>query len=90
MDSVGIRDLKAHLSRHLKRVRSGTRLMVTERGRPIATIGPVDAPVNADWAHRMVAAGKAHWDGGKPAGCGQPVPVAPDRMVSTAVLEDRR
>ncbi len=42
MDTVGIRELKAHLSRHLKRVRSATRLMVTERGRSIATISPVE------------------------------------------------
>ena len=41
METVGIRELKAHLSRHLKRVRSGTRLMVTGRGRSIATISPV-------------------------------------------------
>jgi hypothetical protein len=28
MDTVGIRELKAHLSRHLKRVRSGTTLPI--------------------------------------------------------------
>ena len=38
METVGIRELKTHLSRHLKRVRSGTRLLVTEHGRSIATI----------------------------------------------------
>ena len=51
MDTVGIRELKAHLSRHLKRVRSGARLIVTERGRSIATISPVDTP--ADVAGRI-------------------------------------
>ena len=44
MDTVGIRELKAHLSRHLKRVRAGRRLLVTERGRIIASIHPVDEP----------------------------------------------
>ena len=44
MDTVGIRELKAHLSRHLKRVRSGSRLLVTERGRVIASIDPVETP----------------------------------------------
>lgn len=90
MDTVGVRELKAHLSRHLKRVRSGARLMVTERGRPIATVNPVETPAEVGWAHRLVAQGRAHWDGGKPAGCSRPVPVAPGRMVSGAVLEDRR
>jgi prevent-host-death family protein len=89
MDTVGIRDLKAHLSRHLKRVRSGTRLMVTERGRSIATISPVDTPADVAWAHRLVAEGRAHWSGGKPAGNPRAARPAAGRMVSDAVLEDR-
>ena len=43
MNTVGIRELKAHLSRHLRRVRSGVRLLVTETGRVVATIDPVGA-----------------------------------------------
>jgi prevent-host-death family protein len=90
METVGIRELKAHLSRHLKRVRSGIRLMVTERGRSIATINPVETPADVGWAHRLVAEGRAHWDGGKPSGCSRPVPINAGRTVSSAVLEDRR
>jgi len=90
MDTVGIRELKAHLSRHLKRVRSGTRLLVTERGRAIATIDPVDAPAPVEWAHALVATGRARWSGGKPEGCRQPVGITDGRTVSAAVLEDRR
>ena len=90
MDTVGIRELKANLSRHLKRVRSGARLVVTDRGRPIATVNPLDTPADVGWALRLVADGRAHWDGGKPAGCSRPGQVAPGRMVSAAVLEDRR
>ncbi|NUR56970.1 MAG: type II toxin-antitoxin system prevent-host-death family antitoxin, partial [Acidobacteria bacterium] len=41
MNTVGIRELKAQLSRHLKRVRAGARLVITERGRAIASIQPV-------------------------------------------------
>jgi prevent-host-death family protein len=89
MDTVGIRELKAHLSRHLKRVRSGARLMVTERGRSIATISPVEAPPDVDWAHRLVAEGRAHWSGGKPVGGQRPARVTGVRTVSDAVLEDR-
>ena len=90
MDTVGIRDLKAHLSRHLKRVQSGVRLAVTERGRTIATISPVDAPSNVDWAHALVAAGRAHWSGGKPQGATRLVRVRRGKSVSDAVIEDRR
>lgn len=89
MESVGIRELKAHLSRHLKRVRSGARLMVTERGRSIATISPVEPPVDVDWAHRLVAQGRARWSGGKPTGSARPARVTGTRTVSAAVLEDR-
>ena len=89
METVGIRDLKNHLSRHLKRVRAGARLLVTERGRPIATITPVDAPLHAVWADALVEAGRAHWNGGKPAGSRRPVRVA-GRSVAALVLEQRR
>jgi len=90
MDTVGIRELKAHLSRHLKRVRSGTRLVVTERGRAIASIQPIEAPMDAGWARALVADGRARWSGGKPDGVRPPVPIAKGRSVSDAVLEDRR
>jgi prevent-host-death family protein len=89
METVGIRELKAHLSRYLKRVRSGTRLVITERGRSIATMSPVDTPADVAWAHRLVADGRAHWSGGKPVGNPQPVHVAGERTVSDAVLENR-
>ena len=81
MHTVGIRDLKAHLSRHLKRVRAGTRLLVTERGRSIATIAPVDAPVDHDWAHRFVAGGRALWSGGYQTHKGECGPPAFDRWL---------
>jgi prevent-host-death family protein len=89
MDTVGIRDLKANLSRHLKRVRSGTRLVVTERGRSIATLNPVEAPADVDWAHQLVAEGRAHWNGGKPTGATRPARLT-GKTASSVVLEDRR
>jgi prevent-host-death family protein len=89
METVGIRDLKAHLSRHLRRVRSGVRLAITERGRTIATISPVETPTNVEWAHQFVAEGRAHWNGGKPTGAARP-PRLPRKTAATLVLEDRR
>jgi prevent-host-death family protein len=92
-NTVGIRDLKAHLSRHLRRVRSGTRLEVTERGRTIATISPAhtpDEPPEVQWARKMVLDGRAQWSGGKPEGTSRPVTRTTGPTVSDAVLEDRR
>jgi prevent-host-death family protein len=90
LETVGIRELKTHLSHHLKRVRSGTRLLVTEHGRSIATINPVETAPDLDWAHQLVAEGRAHWNGGKPTGVRKPGAVTGDRTASSIVLEDRR
>jgi prevent-host-death family protein len=90
MDTVGIRELKAHLSRHLKSVRSGARLLVTQRGRVIASIDPADTSDGLEWARALVTAGRAHWSGGKPDGCRHPVRTTGGRTVSAVVLEERR
>ena len=89
METVGIRELKVHLSRHLKRVRAGVRLAVTERGRTIATISPVEPPADVDWAHQLVAEGRAQWNGGKPTGSARP-PRLSRGTAASVVLEDRR
>lgn len=89
METVGIRELKTHLSRHLKRVRSGRQLLVTDRGRSIATINPVETPSDIGWAHQLVAEGHAHWNGGKPAGAKRPATVK-GNTASSIVIEDRR
>jgi prevent-host-death family protein len=89
MNSVGVRDLKNRLSHHLKRVRAGARLTVTERGRPIATLSPVEEKDDLAWLHKMVAEGRAHWSGGKPKGSKNPPRVRGQRA-SDIVIEDRR
>jgi len=43
MSKVGIADLKARLSEHLRRVRSGRTLTVLDRDTPVAQIVPYDA-----------------------------------------------
>jgi prevent-host-death family protein len=89
MAAVGIRELKNQLSRYLKRVRAGERLVVTERGEPVAVISP-PAPTPL---HRRVEAmlrrGVAHWEGGKPRGAKRP-PKVRGGSVARAVIEDRR
>ena len=90
MNTVGIRELKANLSRHLKRVRSGARLVVTERGRAIASIQPIETPDDVEWAHALVATGRAQWSGGKPEGAKPLLRKKGHKTVSDAVIEDRR
>ena len=89
MNTVGIRELKAHLSRHLRRVRSGARLVITERGHAIATVNPLETAGDVEWAHALVSAGRAQWSGGKPEGLTPPAAIKAGKSVSDAVLEDR-
>jgi prevent-host-death family protein len=42
MSKVGIADLKAHLSQHLRRVRGGRTITVFDRQTPVAQIVPYD------------------------------------------------
>jgi prevent-host-death family protein len=42
MPKVGIADLKAHLSAHLRKVRAGVTITVLDRDTPVARIVPYD------------------------------------------------
>lgn len=53
MESVGIRELRQNLSRHLARVKAGQSLIVTERGDEVALLVPSGA--NADRHARLAA-----------------------------------
>lgn len=86
MDSVGVRELKNKLSKHLKRVRQGHRLIITEHGKPIAVLAPVDQPRVPEGILRMIREGRAHWNGGKPKGARI---YAPGAKLVEAVLEGR-
>jgi prevent-host-death family protein len=52
--AVGIRELRDGLSRHLADVRAGRTVTVTDHGRPIARIVPVDQP---DLLQELIAEG---------------------------------
>lgn len=41
MVTVGVAELKAKLSEYLARVRQGEEVVVTDRGRPVARLGPI-------------------------------------------------
>jgi prevent-host-death family protein len=52
MSWVGIRELRDGLSRHLAEVRGGRTVTVTDHGRPVARIVPVDRPTTLE---RLIA-----------------------------------
>lgn len=55
VDLLGVRELKQNASRLLERVKAGERLEVTERGRPIALLTPLE---DEDEYGRLVEAGE--------------------------------
>ena len=57
MESVSVRELRQHLSRYLRRVAAGERLIVTERRRPVALLGPL--PERDDILDFLIATGEA-------------------------------
>lgn len=54
MESIGVRELRQHASRYLARVAGGETLEVTDRGRPVARL----VPVNRDEWQTLVASGR--------------------------------
>ncbi|MBN1962677.1 MAG: type II toxin-antitoxin system prevent-host-death family antitoxin [Deltaproteobacteria bacterium] len=45
---IGIRALKANLSKYLKRAANGELILVTDRGESIALLGPIPGRLNLD------------------------------------------
>lgn len=54
--TVGIAELRQNLSRYLRRVEDGERLLVTDRNRPIAELGP--PPSTGEALDRLIAEGR--------------------------------
>ncbi len=55
MKTIGIAQLKAHLSRYLEQVKSGQEVIVTERGLPVAKIVPLRAAEARDSRRERLA-----------------------------------
>jgi prevent-host-death family protein len=61
---VGIRELKARLSRYIRALKSGTTIVVTERGKPVARLIAIELSPQARIAE-LAKAGFLHWNGKK-------------------------
>ncbi len=55
-ETVGIAELRQNLSLYLRRVARGERLVITDRNRPVAEIGP--PPVSGAGLDRLIAEGR--------------------------------
>lgn len=70
--TVGVAELRQNLSRYLREVERGERLLVTDRNRPVAELGPPSTS-GAD-LDRLIAEGRV----GRPARRGLPGPLELD------------
>jgi len=68
-ETVGVAELRQNLSRYLRRVGEGERLVVTDRNRPVAELGP--APSTGADVDRLIAEGRVS----RPARRGLPAPL---------------
>ncbi len=89
MTHVGVKTLKNQLSRYLRLASDGERVVVTDRGRPIAQLTQIAASEETTKVWDLVQKGAASWDGGKPRGSANP-PRVRGKTAAEMVIEDRR
>jgi prevent-host-death family protein len=85
-DRVGIRELRQDLSRYLRRVRAGERLIVTERREPVAVLVPWAD--ESDPLERLIAQGLATRGNGDLLAV-EPAPRRVSRAGSEALEQER-
>jgi prevent-host-death family protein len=81
---VAVRELKAKLSAYLQRAAAGEHITVTDRGRPVAVLGPLVGAVDLDAAAEAGWLTRASSSGLKPVRRHQPL-----RSVQDVLDEDR-
>lgn len=86
--SVGVRELKLHLSEYLRQVKQGQTVIITDHGQPVGRIVPAPKTL-AEKTQALIDAGELEWSGRKV----EPTPpVARLRGSKTAaeiLIEDR-
>ena len=90
MVTVGARELKTRLGTYLRRVREGSVILVTERGRPVAELRPLPktATDEEEKLRELAAKGLVTLGTGRLAQSVEPVPVRGGSIAET-VVEDR-
>ena len=59
---VGTRELKNRLSQYLRKVKAGETIIITERGKPVGQIVPIQADLPGRLA-KLAEAGLVEWNG---------------------------
>ncbi len=86
--TVGIRDLKAQLSQYMRQVKAGATITITEWGKPVGRIIPVEESLE-EKMETLISTGFATWNGGKLTAVIPTIKARGDKTVSDLVIEDR-
>ena len=89
METVGIRQLKENLGQYMNRVRTGEKIIITDRRKEIAVIIPLEKKDKEEKIYKLIRSGMASWHGGKPNGIAARI-ISKGKSVSDAVIEGRR
>jgi prevent-host-death family protein len=84
--SVGIKELKAKLSRYVAQAKEGQEIIITEHGKDVALMIPLSRERRL--VKSLMTEGKANWSGGKPKGTAG-IRIK-GKALSKTVIEDRR
>ncbi len=85
---VGIRELRQNLSVHLRKVKQGESLEVTERGEPVALLTPLPERMSA--RQRLIAAGRIRPGHGHVSDLGSPLEGVRVKMPASQALDEQR
>ena len=87
--NVGVRELKAQLSKYLRQVKAGRSFIVTEHGKAVGRLVPTAQSLEEKLS-AMIDSGRADWNGRRP----EPLkPVARAKRghsLAEMLIEDRR
>lgn len=91
MDRVSVRDLENNLGAYLRRVEGGARFVVTDRGRPVAELGPVrpEEVSPEEGLQRMAESGDVIPPAGKGFSRFRPITIE-DAPLSSTLLDERK
>ncbi len=85
---TSIRDLKAKLSEYMRQVKSGKTIVITEHGKPIGRIIPINQSIREKMA-TLVSAGLINWNNKRLLRLTPGAKTKGDRSLSDILLEDR-
>lgn len=87
MKRVGIRELRQRASDYVRLAEHGERIEITDRGRPVAILGPVPAGSHRE---RLIAQGRLRVGGGDPLRVGPALEPSAGVPLPSDILDELR